>query len=300
MNVHLVAHLSLAEVVDLCAPVLARRLWVFLRRAFPCALVVVLMTNHVHVIARVICPDWARLRMAKALAAAVRGHGRYTWEHLPDAEVLTGARELRRHIRYVTLNPCRAGLVSDPLEWPWSTHRDLLGAAATPWVRPDFLAAALHERRDGFEHRFQRYASSDRSVAVARTPPPSNPAHDPEPTKSLQQIRLATLAATRGLEGDVNRRGFTRDLFVALARREGWAHRTSIASLCEMSPSALSRLQPRVPPTALSAAAICLGDPRLLDGPWSAEVLPPPAARMAESLSAFRQQSGPPSVDPDP
>lgn len=296
MNVHLVAHLSLAEIVDLCSPVLARRLWVFLRRAFPEALVVVLMTNHVHVIARVICSELARLRMAKALAAAVRGHGRYTWEHLPDAEVLNGARELRRHIRYVTLNPCRAGRVSDPMEWPWSTHRDLLGASAAPWVGADILATTLHERREGFERRFQRYVSSDPSVAPAGTPLPSEPTPGLVPSKSLQQIRLATLAATRGLEGDVNRRGFTRDLFVALARREGWTHRGSIANLCEMSPSALPRLEPRITTTELTAAAVCLGDPRLMDGPWHAEVLPPPTHRMAMSLASFRGQPGPPKV----
>jgi len=35
-------------------------------------------------------------------------------------------------IRYVALNPVRAGLVADPTEWEWSTYAQLIGARA-PW-----------------------------------------------------------------------------------------------------------------------------------------------------------------------
>jgi hypothetical protein len=40
----------------------------------------------------------------------------------------------RRTVRYIHLNPCRGELVSRPLAWPWSTHRDRLGLAVRPAV----------------------------------------------------------------------------------------------------------------------------------------------------------------------
>ncbi len=41
---------------------------------------------------------------------------------LVDAE-----RYLLALVRYVHLNPLRAGLVADPADWPWSGHRAYLG-----------------------------------------------------------------------------------------------------------------------------------------------------------------------------
>jgi len=39
-------------------------------------------------------------------------------------------------VRYLSLNPVRAGFVSSPEEWRWSSHRALAGRAAAPsWLR---------------------------------------------------------------------------------------------------------------------------------------------------------------------
>jgi putative transposase len=34
--------------------------------------------------------------------------------------------------RYVVLNPVRAGMVGDAVEWTWSSHRAMLGKVAPP------------------------------------------------------------------------------------------------------------------------------------------------------------------------
>lgn len=39
---------------------------------------------------------------------------------------------LLRAIRYVAMNPVRAGIVDRPEDWPWSTYRQLIGLTE-PW-----------------------------------------------------------------------------------------------------------------------------------------------------------------------
>ena len=291
--VHLVAHLSVASGVDICQPVMARRVWIFLRRGFPEVLCANLMPNHPHLIVAVADADWARRRMAKALAAAVRGYGRFTWEHLPDAEVLGSPSKIRRHLRYVTLNPCRAHLVKDPLEWPWTTHRDLVGAAIAPWVRPEPLAQVLCERREGFEARFHRYVSSDRDVRIDGTELPVVGGPMTTPVRSLQEIRLAALAATRGFEGDVSAVGFQRDLFLALARSQAWRDTRAMAAVCGVSVRSIQRGPIDVQPHDLAVATLCLDDRRLLQGPWGHANPTPPSKEIAASLAQFRAASSP-------
>jgi REP element-mobilizing transposase RayT len=41
-------------------------------------------------------------------------------------------RHLLKTIRYVAMNPVRAGMVSRPEDWPWSTYAQLIGRSA-PW-----------------------------------------------------------------------------------------------------------------------------------------------------------------------
>jgi putative transposase len=46
--------------------------------------------------------------------------------------------------RYVVLNPVRAGLVTSPADWPWSSFRATAGLAAVPeWLRPAPLWSLL-------------------------------------------------------------------------------------------------------------------------------------------------------------
>ncbi|MGA7981298.1 MAG: addiction module toxin RelE, partial [Chromatiaceae bacterium] len=43
-------------------------------------------------------------------------------------------------IPYVVLNPVRAGMVDAPEQWPWSSHRAMIGEAPPPtWPAVDGL-----------------------------------------------------------------------------------------------------------------------------------------------------------------
>ena len=46
-------------------------------------------------------------------------------------------------IRYVHLNPVRAGLVREAAHYPWSGHRTYLGFAGPPWLSTDLAFRLL-------------------------------------------------------------------------------------------------------------------------------------------------------------
>jgi putative transposase len=94
-----------------------------------------LMPNHVHLVLVPARPDG----LAAALAPA---HRRYTWE-INQREGWRGflwqgrfasapmdEAHLHACLRYVELNPVRAGLVERPEQWRWSSARAHLGLAA--------------------------------------------------------------------------------------------------------------------------------------------------------------------------
>ena len=107
-----------------------------------------LMTNHVHLIA--VPPD------ALALAAALgRTHGDYArWVHLRRAETghlwqnryyscpLDGRHQWEA-LRYVEMNPVRAGLAAAAQDWPWSSATAHTGGVD----RADLLETAAWRKR---------------------------------------------------------------------------------------------------------------------------------------------------------
>lgn len=143
------------------------RLFDALRRAFPELVGLVLMPDHLHLM----LPHADRGgRLPKVLSGYTRwltaksaGRvGTHLWQPIPPAEPLADAQKIRRSIRYLQLNPCRKGLAPDPLSWPLSTHRDLLGFSTSPMTLVGESAAAFH-----------RYVSSDPSVCTEGSPIPA-------------------------------------------------------------------------------------------------------------------------------
>jgi putative transposase len=65
--------------------------------------------------------------------------------HAFDRRFYAGEIESDPHLfelaRYIVLNPVRAGLCKSPGEWPWSSHRAILGLAHQPFVDGDGLLA---------------------------------------------------------------------------------------------------------------------------------------------------------------
>lgn len=231
----------------------ARRLWFRLGRVWPNALACCLMGNHLHLLVE---DDPRRAARAMArLLGAVPG-----WTHPANELELTPEKpeKLVRLLRYIHLNPCRAGLVDDPLAWRWSTHRDLVGAVRAPWVP----ARRWSERTGWSVLRLHRYVSADPSADVSGTPLP-RPAEPSEiPTRALAEIATAAVQATRSTPEDLRRRTPARWLFLHLAREQGWEAPNLLARACSMTRDGVLNnweLDVDVRP-----ARLCLGDPRLM------------------------------------
>ncbi len=59
------------------------------------------------------------------------------------AILVDGESYLLELVRYVHLNPVRAGLCDTPEAWRWSGHRAYVGRAAAPWLTTDWVLGLL-------------------------------------------------------------------------------------------------------------------------------------------------------------
>jgi putative transposase len=85
-------------------------------------------------------------------ASERRGH---VFQKRFHSQVLATDAHLLETMRYIALNPVRAGLVQDPAEWRWSSHRSAAGLEPPqPWLawRPSLLlfGAQIDEARSAY------------------------------------------------------------------------------------------------------------------------------------------------------
>ena len=239
-------------------------LWTHLRSAFPNVLAAILMPNHLHVVTWVVSPAVAHTTLVRVVGAFVRRVRlpRSTWERVPPPRAVDGGKEAST-LRYVALNPTAKKLARDPLEWYWSTHLDVVGAVADPWVSFDAIRLHLPSRlRD--VARLHDYVSGDHAIDVAGTRPPTAARDTSVATRTLDDILVAATAATRSAAGDHRRRGPTREAFVWLAATQGWRDVPRLAEICGLTRSAIFRILQGPRPRSLDAARLFLGDDRLL------------------------------------
>jgi hypothetical protein len=222
------------------------------------------MPDHPHLVGPLADPAAARVRLNRLLGQLARKLGIGFLGEAAEPTLIASPQKLLRDLRYVALNPPRAGLVDDPLAWWFSTHRDVIGAIIDPWVDARRLAAALGRRTAGFASWYHRYVSADPSVRVDGTPMPRAALPTAITRVPLARIGRAVAAATRARPEAIRSKGVHRDLFVALAREQGWRSTSALASACACSTRAIQRSATR--DVDLDPARLCLGDHRLLRG----------------------------------
>lgn len=239
-------------------------LWSRMREAFPESVATLLMPNHPHLLPLVDDPEAAAQRLARLLGQFGRRFGiRGQASLVADPKPMHDAQKLAREVRYIALNPCRAKLVRCPLAWPWSTHRDVIGAIADPWTTADALADALRFPRDGFARRHHAYVSGDPDASVTGTPFPRTSATSDVPMIPLPRIARAVAAALREPLAALRRPGRARAVFVALAHDQGWRAPAPLAALCHCVPQTIRNVALDLDVAALAAARLCLADDRL-------------------------------------
>ena len=144
------------------------------------------MGNHFHLVTKILEPSLsAGMRALNGdytqrfnARHQTRGHvfqGRF------HSEIVHRQGHLLELIRYVILNPVRAGLVATPGGWPWSSYAMTCDAAtAPPWLETAWLEQ-FGERREDAVAAFRRFVADgmnqhwDRHPAVPvpllQTPP---------------------------------------------------------------------------------------------------------------------------------
>jgi putative transposase len=86
----------------------------------------VVMSNHVHLLALPFAPaarvtHWIKGTSARYANRILNRTGMAFWQHESFDHWVRNTREYERILHYIHHNPVRAGLVSSPEQWPWST-----------------------------------------------------------------------------------------------------------------------------------------------------------------------------------
>ena len=105
----------------------------------------VLMDNHFHLLATPTTAEALPLMMQAVGRSYVRyfndRHGRSgtLWEGRYRSTLIETDRYLLACMAYIDLNPVRAGMVAQVLDWPWSSHAHYLGQRSDRLVTPHAL-----------------------------------------------------------------------------------------------------------------------------------------------------------------
>jgi putative transposase len=101
------------------------------------------MTNHLHLLLQVgASPLTNPMRniaaeYARAMQIKLRTTGHF-FERRYHATLVELDSYLLELIRYIHLNPVRAGIVSQPSRYPWSSHHSYIGTRQETWVTTEF------------------------------------------------------------------------------------------------------------------------------------------------------------------
>jgi hypothetical protein len=235
-----------------------RGFWLFdhLRRVLVGVLSLVLMPDHLHLVAAV--GQWMRLR--RVLNGFTCRFG-VRFDVKPSEPAHTRAIA-GRQMRYGFRNAVAAGLVDDPWRWPFSTLRDLGGATYPLWTPlPDVARHLQLPPRDAMR---ALTAMADVAVPPLVTTVPA--------AVSLPEIETAIASALRFDPRGRLDQPLGRTLAVQAMGEFGHPNQSALAQWLGCSTRTVRRVRaPRHP--ALDAVLKCLADPRLRT------VLPPANGR---------------------
>jgi putative transposase len=208
-------------------------------------------------------------RYARAVQAQVPTTG-HLFQNRYHALLVDVDRYFLALLRYIHLNPVRAGLVGDPANYHWSSHRAYLGLADCDWLETglglrmfDAHIAAARERYRAFVMQAIGAPRDPQLTAPTRGEPrvlgddiflqalAMQPARTTAPARTLDDIVAevcgelgATLAELRSAS-QARRLTRARGLLTARALAAGAASQSEIARYLNRSASALARAAER-------------------------------------------------------
>jgi REP element-mobilizing transposase RayT len=133
-----------------------------------------LMTNHVHLAVRVGCLPLSagmhnlNFRYTRHIN---RHHGRvgHLFQGRYGAFLVDGDTYLLALVRYIHLNPVRAGIVFDPADYPYSSHRAYLGRTDVPFLHTEPVLRLFDPEPACARRRYARFIDSTDGDHHART-----------------------------------------------------------------------------------------------------------------------------------
>jgi REP element-mobilizing transposase RayT len=142
------------------------RMYIFLQRAvekFDCRIhAFCLMTNHIHLVIQTGTTPLSRImqQISQRYTAWINhrqsrtGHvfqGRY------KALLIDADSYLLELVRYVHLNPVRAGMFRQPEEYAWSSHRAFAEHENIPWLTTEWVLSCLGESAADVLTRYEQF-----------------------------------------------------------------------------------------------------------------------------------------------
>jgi putative transposase len=100
------------------------------------------------------------LRIASRYARQIQAHLSTTghlFERRYHAVMVDADEYLLELLRYIHLNPVRAGMVTDAAEYPWSSHQVYLGGREEAWVTTDVALSMFHLDRSQAIAAYRRF-----------------------------------------------------------------------------------------------------------------------------------------------
>jgi putative transposase len=101
------------------------------------------MTNHLHALVQIADQPLGKIMQRVAIRysryrhRALRTSG-HLFERRYKAKLIQVDAYFLTVLRYIHLNPVKARMVEDPVDYPWSSHRAFLGTESIPWLTTDF------------------------------------------------------------------------------------------------------------------------------------------------------------------
>jgi REP element-mobilizing transposase RayT len=190
------------------------------------------MNNHVHLLMQVDEMPLGRLmlriasRYARTVQARLETTG-HLFERRYHAALVAADDYLLELLRYIHLNPVRAGMVDSPAEYEWSSHLDYLGRRTRSWLTTDVALQMFHIDRTRAIAAYGRFIAAAHDAIADQEPRPpesagsgvlpgdefasrlESPSWNPKST-----VSLANLIG----EGCI-RFGVTRDALVSFSRQ---------------------------------------------------------------------------------
>jgi REP element-mobilizing transposase RayT len=133
------------------------------------------MTNHIHVLIQVgeipLGAFMQRIatRYARAVQSRVPTTG-HLFQNRYHALLVDVDRYFLALLRYIHLNPVRGGMVTNPTDHPWSSHRAYLGLADEPWLTTDFGLGLFGDDVARARQRYREFVSRAGSVVGDQLP----------------------------------------------------------------------------------------------------------------------------------